>query len=108
MDTANAPSTFIADIAEGTQVEPGRPHHIKVLSAPDVRVVVLTFEAGHVMKEHQSPKALLLQPMSGRVRITADGHAYEMAPGSLLRLDAGLPHMVEAIDECRLMLTMIG
>lgn len=108
MDTADAPTTFIPDIAAGTIVEPGRPHHIKVLSAPGVRVVVLTFEAGHVLKEHQTPKALLMQSLAGRLRITADGQMHELAPGALLRLDAGLPHMVEALDESRLMLTMIG
>ncbi|MDJ0349075.1 cupin domain-containing protein [Cryobacterium sp. PH29-G1] len=108
MDTAEEPTTFIADIVAGTIVEAGRPHHTKVLSAPGVRVVVLTFGAGHVLKEHQSPKALLMQTVAGRLRITADGVAHELAPGALLRLDAGLPHMVEALEESRLMLTMIG
>ncbi|MDJ0337371.1 cupin domain-containing protein [Cryobacterium sp. PH31-O1] len=108
MDTATGPITFIADMMAGTIVEPGRPHHTKVLSAPGVRVVVLTFEAGHVLKEHQAPKDLLMQALAGRLRITADSKVHELAPGALLRLEAGLPHTVEALEESRLMLTMIG
>jgi quercetin dioxygenase-like cupin family protein len=108
METAATPTTFIGDILAGTIVEPGRPHHTKLLSAPGVRVVVLTFEAGQVLKEHQSPKALLMQALAGRVRITVDGETHELTPGALLRLDAGLPHMVEALAESRVILTMIG
>jgi len=108
METSAGPSTFIADIIDGTIVEPGRIHHAKVLSSPGVRVVVLTFEAGQILTEHISPKVLLMQALAGRLRVSANGAVHELAPGSLLRLDASLPHSVEALDESRLMLTMIG
>jgi quercetin dioxygenase-like cupin family protein len=51
---------------------------------------------------------LLMQALAGRVRITVNGETHELAPGALLRLDAELPHRVEALEESRLMLTMIG
>ena len=108
MDTNPNPITFIPDVRAGTVVDPGRPHHTKVLSAPGVRVVVLTFEAGYVLREHTTPAMLLLQVLDGRVRITAADQVTELAPGGLLRLDAALPHTVEALEESRLMLTMVG
>lgn len=108
MDTTPTPITFIPDVRAGTVVDPGRPHHTKVLSAPGVRVVVLTFEAGYILREHSSPAMILMQVIDGRVRITADDQITELAPGGLLRLDAALPHTVEGLEESRLMLTMVG
>lgn len=108
MENSPAPVTFVADVRAGAAVEPGRLGHTTVLSSPDVRVVVLTFEAGHVMKEHRAPKTLLMQALDGRLRITAGGQVTELVPGALLRLDASLTHEVEALEASRLMLTLIG
>jgi quercetin dioxygenase-like cupin family protein len=108
MENSPAPITFVADVRAGAFVEPGRLGHSTVLSSPDVRVVVLTFEAGHVMKEHRAPKTLLMQALDGRLRVTAGGEVTELVPGALLRLEASLTHEVEALEESRLMLTLIG
>ncbi|TFD80009.1 cupin domain-containing protein [Cryobacterium psychrophilum] len=108
METSVGPTTFIPDIIDGTVVEPGRIHHTKVLSSPGVRVVVLTFEAGHILQEHNAPKVLLMQALAGRLLVSANGAVHELTPGALLRLDANVPHSVEAFEESRLMLTLIG
>jgi len=71
-------------------------------------VVVLTFAAGHVLEEHRAPKTLLMQALDGRLRVTAGGRVTELVPGALLRLDASLMHEVEALEESRLMLIMVG
>lgn len=108
METSASPLTFVADVRAGDTATPGRLGHSTVLSSPEVRVVVLTMEAGHVMKEHKAPKVLLLQALDGRLRVTAAGQVIELGPGALLRLDASLTHKVEAIEASRLMLTLIG
>jgi quercetin dioxygenase-like cupin family protein len=108
METPAAPTTFVADVRAGTAPGPSGLGHSTVLSSPDVRVVVLTFEAGHVMKEHRAPKTLLMQALDGRLRITAGGEVTELVPGSLLRLDQSLMHEVEALEASRLMLTLVG
>ena len=104
-----APSvTHIANVRSGAAVEPGRLGHSTVLSSPGVRVVVLTFEAGFVLEKHSAPKILLMQALDGRLRVTSGGQVTDLMPGALLRLDAGLEHEVEALEESRLMLTLIG
>ena len=108
MDNSAAPITFVADIRAGAAVGPAGLGHSTVLSAPDVRVVVLSFAAGHVLKAHRAPKTLLMQALDGHLRITAGGAGTELVPGALLRLEASLMHEVEALEESRLMLTMIG
>ncbi|WP_104081991.1 hypothetical protein [Cryobacterium sp. Y11] len=108
MEHITLPLTHIADIRSDAAVEPGRLGHNTVLSSPGVRVVVLTFEAGFTLKKHSAPKILLMQALDGRLRVTAGGQVTDLAPGALLRLEADLEHEVEALEESRLMLTLIG
>ncbi|MBG6058952.1 quercetin dioxygenase-like cupin family protein [Cryobacterium sp. MP_M5] len=108
MDNSAAPITFIPDVRADASLAPGGLGHSTVLNAPGVRVVVLTFAAGHVLKEHRAPKTLLMQALDGCLRVTAGGKVTDLVPGALLRLDESLQHEVEALEESRLMLTLIG
>ena len=108
MDHTTLPLTHIVDVRAGAVVEPGRLGHSTVLASPGVRVVVLTFEAGFTLKKHSAPKIVLMQALDGHLRVEAGGQVTDLVPGALLRLDAGLEHEVEALEESRLMLTLIG
>ncbi|TFB73193.1 hypothetical protein E3O06_08140 [Cryobacterium glaciale] len=108
MEHTTLPLTHIANVRADAAVEPGRLGHSTVLASPGVRVVVLTFEAGFTLKKHSAPKILLMQALDGSLRVTAGGQVTDLVPGALLRLDASLEHEVEALEESRLMLTLIG
>jgi quercetin dioxygenase-like cupin family protein len=108
MEHPTLPVTHIADVRAGAAVEPGRLGHSTVLASPGVRVIVLTFEAGFTLKKHSAPKILLMQALDGCLRVAADGQVTDLVPGALLRLDTNLEHEVEALEESRLMLTLIG
>jgi quercetin dioxygenase-like cupin family protein len=102
------PVTVITDLREVSPMLADKLGHTTALKSPDVRVVILTFPEGHVMKDHSSPKTLLLQALDGKLRLTAGGDVTELVPGGLMRLDAGERHEVEAVEESRLMLTLVG
>lgn len=106
MDTAAL--TVIDSLADLSPITAGSLGHVTALSSPDVRVVVLSFGAGYVLKEHSAPKTLLMQALGGRLIIATDGQEITLIPGGLLRLDAGLRHEVTALEDSRLMLTLIG
>ena len=108
MEHTTLPLTHIVNVRADAAVEPGRLGHSTVLASPGVRVVVLTFEAGFTLKKHSAPKILLMQAVDGCLRVTAGGQVTDLVPGALLRLDASLKHEVEALEESRLMLTLIG
>lgn len=108
MDNSAAPLTVVDDARANAVAVPGRLGHTVVFESPGVRVLVLTFEAGHVLKQHQVPRILVMQALEGHVRVTAGGQVTDLRPFGLLRLDASLPHEVEALEESRLMLTQIG
>jgi len=108
MDNSPNPITFIPDVRADAVVAPGGLGHSTVFNSPGARVVVLTFAAGHVLKEHRAPKTLLMQALDGCLRVTAGGQVTDLVPGALLCLDVSLVHEVEALEESRLMLTLIG
>lgn len=105
MDT---PVIVVPDLREISPIAPDKLGHTTALKSPDARIVILTFPAGHVMKDHATPKTLLLQTLDGHLRVTAGGDVVELMAGGLMRVDPGVRHEVEAVEESRLMLTLVG
>ncbi|WP_370936571.1 cupin domain-containing protein [Amycolatopsis sp. cg13] len=98
----------IDDLLALAPIEAGKLGHHTVLDAEGVRVIVLAFEQGHVLKEHRAPRALLLQALDGHLRLTAAGETVDLRPGGLVHLPPSMPHAVEAVADSRLSLTLLG
>lgn len=100
--------THIEDVLARAPIQPGKVGHHTVLSVGGARVIVLAFDAGQQMREHRSHHPLLLNALDGKVRVTADGHTYDLGPGGLLYLPNALAHSIEALEPSRVSLTPIG
>jgi len=100
--------TYIENVLDTAPIEPGRIGHHTILSVGGARVIVLALDAGQQMREHRSHHPIMLQALDGRIRVTADGKTYDLAPGGLLYLPNAMPHSVEALEASRLTLTPIG
>lgn len=100
--------TIAANILDSAPIVPGKLGHHTALKSDDARVIVLSFEAGHIMKDHAAPKTLLMQALDGELRITTEGETHTLTPGTIIRFDKGVRHEVEAVADSRLMLTLIG
>ncbi|WP_353988228.1 cupin domain-containing protein [Ruicaihuangia caeni] len=98
----------VDDLLGRAPVEAGRLGHHTVLKSPDVRIVVLAFEAGHLLKEHSAPKTLLMQALDGHLLVTVGGREVDLRPGMLIRVEALERHEVRAVEDSRLMLTLVG
>lgn len=99
--------TVIDDLFAGSPVPSEGLGHTTALAHPDVRVVVLAFAAGYLLKEHAAPFPLLMQALDGELIVRTNGQEARLVPGGLLRLDASLRHEVEAVADSRLMLTLV-
>lgn len=107
-EETTAPALTVIDDLRGISPIPDSGlGHTTALTHADMRVVILTFSAGHVLKEHRAPFPLLMQALDGELLVRADGSETRLIPGALLRLDAALPHEVEAVGASRLMLTLV-
>ncbi len=100
-------TTMVPDVREQSPLPETGLSKSTVVSHPDVRVIVLAFAAGHVLKEHSAPFPLLMQALDGEFLLRMQGQETRLVPGALLRLDASVPHEVEAVTPSRLMLTLV-
>lgn len=106
-ETTQPAFTFVDDLREVSPMPSSGLGHATAMAHPDLRVVILTFSAGHLLKEHKAPFPLLMQALDGELLVRAGDCETRLVPGAILRLDAALPHEVEAVSESRLMLTLV-
>ncbi|HEY9498289.1 MAG TPA: cupin domain-containing protein [Terrimesophilobacter sp.] len=106
-ENPTAPLTVIDDLLAIAPIPAEGLGHTTALKHPDVRLVVLSFNAGHVLREHSAPFPLLMQALDGELLVRAGGRETTLRPGGVIRLDAALRHEVEAVTDSRLMLALL-
>lgn len=72
----------------------------------DLRVVVIALRAGARIPEHKTDGRVAIQTVRGHLRVRAQGQIVDLPAGSVLALDRGLPHDVEAVEDSGLLLTI--
>lgn len=72
-----------------------------------MRIVQFTFDAGEMLTEHTSPRAVAVQLVSGRMRFTVDGTEHVMGDGDIIYLAPGASHALVAETACRMTLVMV-
>lgn len=84
------------------------PTTSRVLVTNDVlRIVQFTFDAGEMLTEHASPRAVAVQLVSGRMRFTVDGTEQAMGDGDVIYLAPSARHSLVAETACRMTLVMV-
>jgi quercetin dioxygenase-like cupin family protein len=80
----------------------------RVLVTNDVmRIVQFTFDAGEMLTEHTSPRAVAVQLVNGRMRFSVDGTEHVMEDGDIIYLAPGASHALVAETACRMTLVMV-
>jgi len=77
-----------------------------LLKYDDFRVVLTALQAKARMPEHKTEGRISVHVLSGHIRLRAAGRTFSLRPGSLLALDQGVPHSVEALEESAFLLTI--
>ena len=81
--------------------------HSKTLDKrQDFRVVLISMEAGALIKEHHADGTSSVQLLKGHIRYSTLGQVYDLGVGKLLTLGASIKHEVEAVEESALLLTI--
>jgi quercetin dioxygenase-like cupin family protein len=75
---------------------------------PDLRVVLIAMKAGGRLEEHRAKATASVHVLSGRIRVDLPAKAVTLSAGSLLVLEGGLRHAVEAETESAFLLTLGG
>ena len=77
-----------------------------LLKYDDFRVVLTALQAKARMPEHKTEGRISVHVLSGHIHLRAAGRTFSLRPGSLLALDHGVPHSVEALEESAFLLTI--
>ena len=78
-----------------------------VVDNPAVRVVAFSFDAGELLTEHSSPRAVVVHLLDGALRFTVSGEEHAMVPGDVIYLPPGAHHSLVADAPSRLSLVMV-
>jgi uncharacterized protein (DUF2249 family)/quercetin dioxygenase-like cupin family protein len=80
---------------------------VVLANGTDMRVVLLCLRAGQQVHEHSVAGGITVQAITGRVTFYEGEEACELSAGTLVRLDAGRAHRVEAHTDAALLVTMV-
>jgi quercetin dioxygenase-like cupin family protein len=72
----------------------------------DFRIVLTALRAQTRIPGHRNEGRISVQTVRGHIRIRALGRTFDLPAGSLLALDRGLPHDVEALEDSAFLLTI--
>ncbi|MGJ3509525.1 cupin domain-containing protein [Enemella sp. A6] len=78
-----------------------------LVNNPLLRVVTFAFDTGEQLTEHASPRAVVVQLLTGAIRFTAAGEEHAMVAGDLLYLAPGERHALIADEPSHMMLVMV-
>ena len=70
-------------------------------------LTLFAFDAGQELAEHTSPFEALVMVLEGSLTLTIAGKDVPAAPGTIVRLPAGVPHAVSAPEPARMLLLML-
>lgn len=99
----------IANELEQLHREPGwrSGHNAKTLvKYDDLRIVLMAVKAHARIPKHHSEGRISIHAVAGHIQVRAEGRTFDLPAGSLLTLDRGLPHDVEALVDSAILLTI--
>ena len=100
------PHTAIADAAAAVTIQEGAVVSKVIHRDEDLDVTVFGFDAGEGLTD-QASRPAIVQVLSGRMRLTADGEELDATPGFWLHMAAGTPHAIVAVEPCLMLLTLV-
>ncbi|GGO98469.1 cupin domain-containing protein [Actinomyces gaoshouyii] len=72
-----------------------------------LRTVIFTFDAGQLLTEHASPKAVVVTLLEGEMDFSIGERTERLAAGDVVYLAPGDRHALTAITACRMQLVMV-
>lgn len=72
----------------------------------DLRLVLTALKAGTRIPTHDTEGRISIHCLRGRLQIRAEERVFQLAQGTILTLDGGVPHDVEAAEDSAFLLTI--
>jgi quercetin dioxygenase-like cupin family protein len=79
----------------------------RVIDRPAGTVTLFSFDKGQRLSTHSAPYDAMVQVVEGKAEITINEVKYILSPGETIIMPAGISHAVDAIEQFKMVLTMI-
>jgi quercetin dioxygenase-like cupin family protein len=79
----------------------------RILEKTTGNVSLFAFDKGQRLSEHSAPFDAMLQVLEGQAEITIDKVPYKLQAGETIIMPANIPHAVLALEQFKMLLTMI-
>lgn len=78
-----------------------------LLKARDIELMWLVLPAGKQVPSHAVSTSMTLQCMRGKVEVQLDGEARVLEADQVIYLAGGVPHGLHALEDARLLMTVV-
>lgn len=102
-----ATSLTVTDLLAALPVTASATTSRVVVNNPLLRVVVFAFDAGELLTDHASPRAVVVTLLDGAIRFKVGEVEHAMAPGDVIYLAPGQTHALVADAPSRMSLVMV-
>ncbi len=102
--------SLVAQVAEITSLAQYQADSIvsrTLINKPSGTVTLFAFAQGQSLSEHTAPFDALVQILDGRAEIRIAQETFQVEQGQVIILPANVPHAVNAIEQFKMLLTMI-
>lgn len=106
-DKENPTLSVVKDVTSLIEVNEAATVSRTVMKAESCRAVLFSFDKDEKLSEHTAAMPVVVQTLSGRFLIEADGQEVELLPGDLMHFGTRLPHAVTALEPSKLLLLML-
>lgn len=84
----------------------GKPSGATLVKEEDLRIVLIALRSGGRMEQHSASGLISIQVLDGAVSVSLPQRNETLTVGSMLVLEAGIPHDVAAESDSLLLLTI--
>jgi quercetin dioxygenase-like cupin family protein len=70
-------------------------------------MTLFAFDEGQGLTEHSSPFDAFVLVLDGALTLTIGGNPVRATPGTVVRMPADVPHALDALEPCRMLLIML-
>ena len=79
----------------------------QITKADAGNVTLFAFDAGQELSEHTAPFDALVHVLEGEAEVRIAGNPSTLQAGDAIVMPAGIPHAVKALQQFKMLLTMI-
>jgi len=83
-------------------------HGSSLVKGDGINVALMLLKKGAKLQEHHTREPITVQVIEGRINFIAKGTPRLVTAGTIVALDRGIAHSVEALEESSLVLTVGG